>query len=229
MVDVTAWLVSLLVLLAPPERLAAAPALPGWAETTQERTARYEAIAADLAAVVFDPGVRPVYGGPEGRARTATLVLALAYMESGFAPDVDQGPCYRGPPGSKLHGRCDGGLSACLLQIRLGAGTTREGWTQQDLFADRRKCFTAGLRLVRQSTRAAQRAGLGEDDLLRVYASGSVSRGAKESKVRLALARKLIARGGLPANDGNLFVIPLSPESSPPPANDAALSLGVAR
>lgn len=223
---VTAWLVSLFTFLAPPERAAKAVSLPGWTETTEERSARYEAIAADLHAVVYDPAIKPLFGGPEGRAKTAALLTALAFMESGFAPDVDKGPCYRGQRGGKLHGRCDGGLSACMLQIRIGSGTTAEGWTQADLFADRKKCFTAGLRLAKRSYVAGQRAGLGPDDMLRVYASGSTLRGQRESKARLELTRKLIARGGLPANDGNMIVLP----EQPSPANDGALSLlGIAK
>ncbi len=186
---ITAWLLAIMVHLAPPERLAAAPQFSGWEETAVEKQDRYMNIAKDIYEVSFDPGEHPLFSGAHGRSRTAALLLSLAFMEGGFARDVDKGPCYRGRDGK--FARCDGGRSACLLQIQIGQGATQEGWFQGDLFGDRKKCFRAGLRIVRRSFKACH--GRGPDALLNVYASGTCSRGEKEGKARLELARRLFA------------------------------------
>jgi hypothetical protein len=196
MEPVVAWLVSLMASLAPPEVAAAQPAFPGWAETAEERAARYESIASDLAAVVYAPETRPLYSGRRARARTAALLVALAFKESGFAPDVDRGPCVKIRDPKTGYARCDGGASACMLQVRTGAGTTLEGWTREELFADRKKCFTAGMNAARRSFVACARLGL--DSLLNVYASGTCERGGPQGKERLDLALRLVSRPGAP-------------------------------
>jgi hypothetical protein len=183
----TEWLVALLTTLAPLDRESPDREFPGWTETTSEREARYRSIASDLETFVFDPETKPAFAGESGRGRTAALLLAIAYHESGFAKDVDQGPCYRGPRGRNT--RCDSGMSACLLQIHLGNGKTPEGWTQADLFADRKKCFAAGLRLVRASFGACRDLPL--RDRLSAYASGSCAHGAEASRALMDLAERL--------------------------------------
>lgn len=201
---VTAWLVSLLTFLAPPERAARVPPYPGWAEAPEARSARYEAIAADLYAVVYDPATAPLYQGPRGRASTAALIVAVAFKESGFAPDADLGPCYRGAPGGKLWRRCDGGRSACMMQVLIDKGTTSEGWSQNDLFADRKKCFSAGLRLLRRSYVACTKAGNAREHLLNAYASGVCGLGHSSSLARVGLARTLLTRGNIPLDGPHL-------------------------
>jgi hypothetical protein len=183
----TEWLVALITTLAPLDRASPDREFPGWTETSDERLARYGSIAADLSTFVLDPETKPAFGGDAGRARTAALLLAIAYHESGFAKDVDLGPCYRGPRGRSS--RCDSGMSACVLQIHLGNGKTPEGWTQADLFADRRKCFAAGLRLVRASLGACRHLPL--RDRLSAYASGSCAHGAEASRALMDLAERL--------------------------------------
>lgn len=183
----TEWLVALITTLAPLDRASPDREFPGWTETVEERRARYVGIASDLEAFVFDPETKPAFGGDGGRARTAALLLAIAYHESGFAKDVDLGPCYRGLRGRSS--RCDSGMSACLLQIHLGNGKTPEGWTQADLFADRKKCFAVGLRLVRGSLGACRQLPL--RDRLSAYASGSCARGAEASRALMDLAERL--------------------------------------
>lgn len=143
------WLATIMVSAAPPE--GPRRSVPGWEETPDARRTRYGAIAEAAARVALDPATPPLFAGAQGRAQTAALLLAIAHHESGFAPDVDQGPCYRGPG---YVGRCDGGASACLMQVRVGDGQTREGWTRDELFADREKCFRAGLAIARRSARA---------------------------------------------------------------------------
>lgn len=178
----TAWIFSLLVYLAAPEKMAALPAFPGWAETAEQRTARYQAIARDIAAVTKNP-------------HDAAALVAVSYMESAWAPDVDKGPCYRPTPKSP---RCDGGASVSAYQIRIGSGTTVEGWTKDDLQQDRLKATMVALRMIRQSVAACSK--YGPDALLAAYTSGSCGSGRAASKARMELARRLLSRFPPPAS-----------------------------
>jgi hypothetical protein len=96
-----------------------------------------------------------------------------------------------------------------MMQIRLGRGeTTAEGWTWQELVADREKCFRAGLRIARRSFSACR--SLPIEHRLSAYATGSCSFpmtdgivrstpvGHTKSASRIAVARKLLARLALP-------------------------------
>jgi hypothetical protein len=171
----------LLVHFAPPERFVDAHAWTGHVETSEERTARYEDIARDLETVLEDPKA-VLFSGPSGKEKTAALVLAVAFHESGFAPDVDLGPCRR----DKNPKRCDGGRATCMLQVHvLPDGKTQEGWTPDELQADRTKCFRAGLRAMRASFKMCARSPL--EDRLAAYASGSCDRGLKGSRELWAL------------------------------------------
>lgn len=208
------WLVSLMTFAAPPERMAAAPQLPGWEETAEQKQERYEAIASDLYQVVYDPAVQPLFRGPKGRAQTAVLVLGVAHHESGFAKDVDIGPCYRKGSHSM---RCDGGQSACVMQMRIGAGTTREGWTQEDLFADRKKCFTAGINHMRRSFRACSFAP--QELWLTAYAGGTCSNrvGMRRSRELFGQGHTFASRAELPTPDADFLM--------PAPAIDPRLTM----
>jgi len=188
-VDPSAWILALALSASPPER---AKNPPGWDETVEVRRRRYESIASDLAAVVYDPDVRPLYPGPRGRAQTAALLLAIAVEESGLARDVDLGPCYRGSSGTGP--RCDRGRAFCLLQVHADGigGRTREGWTGGELFDDRRKCFRAGLSLARSSFGAA--AGADPTHRLDAYAGGHSNAAHMAGKKRLDLADALFVR-----------------------------------
>lgn len=201
---VVIWLLGLMTFLAPPDRLAAAPQYPGWEETVEQKQERYLSIAEDIAEVAFDPAEQPVFNGPRGRVGTAALILALAFGESGFARDVDQGPCYRGADGRSS--RCDGGQSACMMQIRIGAGRTREGWSQADLFADRTKCLRAGMHLARRSFRACRGEQL--EYRLNAYASGVCGRGHLGSQARMRLWRRIYDRAGRPTEPDLTFLPP---------------------
>lgn len=184
LVTLAAALLSAMIALAPPAKLAALPQYPGFEEDETARTLRYEAIVADAVAVVSDEPALP------GRSRTGTVavLIALAFEESGFSKDADVGPtCYRGKDG-RGH-RCDGGRSACMLQLNIGAGTTKEGWSQADLFADRKKCFRAGLRLARRSFSVC--ATMGVLHLLDAYASGVCGLGVEKGSKRLATATRI--------------------------------------
>lgn len=194
MTPVVAWLYSIIAAVAPPDKEHRHPSFPGWEETAEERVERYESIASDVVAVAFDPEKKPLFGGALGRARTAALLLAVAYHESGFAKDVDKGPCYRGKGGRSA--RCDHGKSACLMQIRIGQGTTQEGWTQDELFADRKKCFSAGLNLMRKSISACR--NLDERHRLNAYASGVCERGHRGSEGLMSLMHDFLTKSPIP-------------------------------
>jgi hypothetical protein len=192
-----AWLHAIMIWAAPPARYAASQSYPGWEETPEDRTVRYRTIAEDLVAAVYDPAERPVFDGKFARARTATLLLSLAIKESGLAPDADRGPCYRGRSGTSP--RCDHGRSACILQIRVGKNTTPEGYTREELFADRKKCLRAGLHAVRRSAGACSRLGI--PYMLNAYASGVCGMGHQESSERVSYAETLMAHQAPPGED----------------------------
>ena len=189
------WILTLMTYLAPPEKIAALPALPGWAETADQRLERYRSIADDIAAVVLDDEEVPVVPGPRGRVVSAALLVAVSYYESLWSPDVDRGPCYRGREGG--HRRCDGGASASIFQIHVGTGRTAEGWTRADLFADRKRAVRVALRLLRQSFGACRSAG--PDGRLNVYASGRCDAGQALGARRLRLMRRLLGAFPPPA------------------------------
>lgn len=243
---IAAWLYALMVYLAPPDKLAAAPQLRGWEETAEQKHERYQEIAQALYHVTYDPSRRSLFGGKDGRARTAATLLAIAFMESGFARDVDKGPCSKDrPPGMD----CDGGQAAGLGQIRLVDGTTIlpihgvEGKTQKDIFADRELMFQIQLFMVTKSFASCRR--YGADWALNVYASGSCTRSKKAQKIpgegllkgqvvhepdglaagraRLVLARRLLARAPIPGPDKDYLTQPPSPTPEGKPAADAKL------
>lgn len=126
-------------------------------ETRAEQVERLTAIAEDVAAVTTS-------------VEEQTLLLAVAEHESGFNRVVDYGPC---PPGW-----CDDGRAACLLQIQ---ATERE---RAKLFADRRACFTEGLRRLRASLSMCRTSS--RQHRLAAYASGSCARGLRGSRELVA-------------------------------------------
>ncbi len=94
----SAPILAILIALAPPARVHAAP---GWQEAPAAYTTRLGAIAEDIAAVSTN------------RIDAAALV-GVAWHESGFAADVDAGECYH----AEVTGRCDGGRAASLWQLQ---------------------------------------------------------------------------------------------------------------
>jgi hypothetical protein len=115
-----AIVLSWLNLLAPPERFAEIPTYPEATETASERAQRYEDIAEDISAVVLEDSARaPV------QRRAAALLVGIAWHESGFAKDVDLGPC---APDRVKKGGCDSGRAKGLWQIQAyDVPTRRDG------------------------------------------------------------------------------------------------------
>jgi hypothetical protein len=106
-------------------------------------TARYEAIAADIADVALDPDEPPVFKSRfvekrfrdlDGRVKTAVLMASVARFESGgYREDVDT-----------LVKKGDNGHAVCLLQLHLWPG---------EIVTDRASCLRAGMRHLRVSYR----------------------------------------------------------------------------
>ncbi len=165
------WALNTLIAIAPPEQYARAHDQFGIVETAEQRIERYERIVDDLEHVVFAADFKPLLSdNKSARVKSALLALAVAWHESGFAPDVDLGPCYR--VGPKWTARCDSGHAACILQVHvLYTGTTSQGWTLEEVQADRRKCFTSGLSAMRGSIGLCWGRN-GRDASLAAYASG---------------------------------------------------------
>lgn len=180
---IVSWALAFMMTVAPPG--------PWRGEPRDETVARYKQIAEDAVAVAYDPTSEALFGGTDGRARTAALMLAVAFHESGFRRDVDLGI---GP-----RARGDSGQSWCLMQIMVGGGRTIEGWTGHDLVHNRRHCFASGLGAIRRSFIACRNNSRYE--LLNAYTSGSCSRGASQSRDRMTSAFQWVARHPVPHTD----------------------------
>jgi hypothetical protein len=119
-------------------------------ESAQER---YRSMADDITEVVYDVNEKPLYEGPNGRAKTALFMASIAGFESSYTADVDSGK-KRGTVGD-----------ACIMQLVI-SGHNRlhlvgdvyewsrtEGWTYEDILADRKKCIRGALHIARESFR----------------------------------------------------------------------------
>jgi len=171
-------------------------------ETVAEATSRYESIAKDLVDVVFDPNEKPLYDGPNGRVKTAAVILAIDSFESGFRKDVDYGI------GSQSRG--DHGSSWCLGQINLGDNrfllkpdgsfeySSKEGWSGRDLVNDRKKCFRAQLAILRLSYQCPI---TDDEQKLNLYASGSCYGGVWHSRNRMKRAQRFLDQTTLVDDD----------------------------
>lgn len=131
---------SLLLALAPPEKRVSVTS----PENLESMKARYQSIAEDVVAV---SEAEQAFTGADAVGRTAAILVAISYMESGFRYDVDRGKCWKGSC-DEYKGKA---TSFCLAQIHIGEGKTQEGWTGADLIADRKKCYTTALHLIKQS------------------------------------------------------------------------------
>jgi hypothetical protein len=205
--------------------------IPENQETKEAATARYESIAKDIYEVVRDEP--PLFGGKNAKARTAAVLLSVAYFESGFNRNVDFGL-------GKL-ARGDNGNSWCLTQQNVGKGKTiawnptknryakygdpveevEQGWTGVELVTDRKKCLRVALRGIRASFRSCQSYPLVER--LRSYGSGTCEKGKDASISRMAFAIKWFDQHR-PATDDVLFAPVTVPEVKPVEAPPALVS-----
>lgn len=192
------WLVTVMVSLAPPRGV---KMWDGLTEPQVDGMARYWSVAEDLNTTLE----MEKDNLPFSKGRTAAYLLAIAFYESGFLRGVDYGV--------GKHGKGDFGRSACLLQIQVGRSHTPEGWSMEDLLADRTKCFRRGLTILKASLGACARNA--PEHRLAVYASGSCDKGHLESASRVHLAERIATRRKpKPA----LPVAPSVPEAAAPVA-----------
>jgi hypothetical protein len=147
-----------------------------FAEPIDHATARYDSIARDAAAVALDDSEEPLFAGEDARVQTAVFLLAIASFESHYRLSVDEG-IRRG----------DRGDSYCLMQIRVGTGTTREGWTGRQLVTDRKMCFRAALHILHGSFNVCH--ALPIEDRMSAYATGRCLPNSDISRSRMGRAR----------------------------------------
>lgn len=167
------WVLALLHSLSPPE-LADRPTYPTATETRQERAARLEEIAEDIAevAALEEPGV---FGTPR---RSAAYLVALAWEESRFARDVDLGPC---DPERVAARGCDDGRARTMWQLH-----RLEAWPP------RQEAARVALRRAQGSFMVCARQPFAFR--LAAYASGNCHGGHEKSRIRVTLAERLAAR-----------------------------------
>jgi len=186
------WLVTVIAAWVPPGRKI--EMFPEAKETKQEALDRYKSIAEDLVAVAFDPEEKPLFRGSDwsARSKTALLLASVALKESGYRKDVDFGL-------GKM-GRGDQGRSVCLLQLNVGTGKVPlpgvpGTWGAEDLLADRKKCFRAGLGMIRRSMSACRGSILKS---LAGYTSGSCEKGQQSSENRVRAYLRALERFPVP-------------------------------
>jgi hypothetical protein len=85
------------------------------------------------------------------------------------------------------------------MQVSVGDGVTREGWTGADLIADRTRCFRAALHVLQRSFGLCHAYPL--EDRLAAYAMGHCMLEARVSRSRVERARGWWWAHGLPHRD----------------------------
>jgi hypothetical protein len=194
---VIAWLMAFMTATAAPGRTQTK--YPSAEETKEETITRYEAIADDIATVVWSQENGPLFTGAHGKAKTAAVMMGIMLKESGFRKDVDFGI------GSQGVG--DHGHSFCLMQVQPNwkDGKTAkwnkvqkrfahwgdppdqvvEGWTGRELVGDRKLCIEAAYRIMKTSFTACRR--LPVEDWLTMYAAGNCESedGKEKSGIRM--------------------------------------------
>jgi hypothetical protein len=153
-------------------------------ESEADGRVRYAALARGLADVTLDSAEQPLFDGPNGRARTAALLLALSYHESAWRRDVDLGL------GGQAHPRY-----FCVMQVAV-RDRTPEGWTGADLVAERERCFRAALHILERSRGSCRDSG--PDAWLRIYTSGHCHQGVRAADERFDTYRRWLSKFPLP-------------------------------
>lgn len=186
-----AAIVTLMCLLSPPGRNTF---IKEAQETREIALERYARIAEEIVAAATDPS-EPSLGG---RSATVAVLVSITYHESaGWRRDVDLGLARvrLAAMGWNDHGR-----AWCLGQVELGlkatptgmvsAERTLEGWSGEDLLADRSKCIRATLHIASRSFQTCRALPL--SDRLAMYAGGSCEGedALEKSRRRMQLARK---------------------------------------
>lgn len=144
-------------------------------ESEDDRRARFHEIAFDVSDIAAEDSDHPAV-----QRRAAALLVGIAWHESGFALDVDVGPC----ASARLQvGGCDSGRAKGLWQIQgYDVPTRRDG-------------ARLALRLARRSLSACRK--LPVPERLAAYAGGTCESlgGRKRSCELWAVVRRLLDRG----------------------------------
>lgn len=173
------WIFGVLVVIAPPEKLAPATRT----ETVEEMRARYEETAVQMADVIEARG--SLYRGADGKFKTAATMVSIMKFESELAQDVAVG---------KRRG--DHGKSWCYMQIMIDGAHNIWGddqmktWTGQDLVDDWGKCFTVSYEILKYSLRSCGNYKNG--DILSGYTAGVCTNNEKKARHRWNYAQWLL-------------------------------------
>jgi hypothetical protein len=103
-------------------------------EDPSMRAARFEQVAQDIAEVSLDQDTQSIFKGQFGRVHTALFITSVAFNESGFRKDIDEG-----------EKRGDHGHAYCLMQIH--PNQPPFNFTPEYL-ADRKNCINAGIKMI---------------------------------------------------------------------------------
>lgn len=158
METLTAWIFSILMTVAPPERTATKN------EPVDDVIERYTTTSSAMAQVVEDRG--SLFQGKDGVYKTAALLIAVTKFESELAGDVAYG-----------QRRGDHGKSWCYMQLHIDGqqliwgDEEMKSWTGEDLVTDWTKCFSAGHEVLRVSLQACSR--YKDGNILSLYTTGS--------------------------------------------------------
>lgn len=172
------WIFTVLLSVAPPQKAATHSKEP-----EAEMRVRYESIARDMSEAIKES--KPLFSGSNNEQKTAALLSSIAFYESGFRKEVDNG---------NLRG--DHGRSWCLMQINIGKGHVNFGdeemksWTGKDLVEDRKKCFKVALEVLRRSMNMCR--GLAGGGILSGYTTGRCIPNQHEAVVRWDLSRRIM-------------------------------------
>jgi len=191
------WILSVILSISPIEKLA-----PVYHESPESMHARYEQIAVDMATSIDS---QPKLFSTEDNAekntlKEAALLTSVAFFESNFRKDVDEG---------KIRG--DHGRSWCFMQINIGNGHVTVGdsemkkWKGIDLINDRTKCFRASIEILRNSMEACKH--LAGGGVLSGYTTGRCIPNERTSKIRWEYTFTLIKKFEFPAPTINQEVL----------------------
>lgn len=195
---IVAWLLALMLQFAPPGK---AVEMPGFEETVEQRTARYQSIAEDIYTVVDRSQVHMLT-----RQQNAGLLLAVALGESELAKDTDVGPCFHGTfNGINYAHRCDGGKAVGIMQVQMPT---------QDAplyFGDRKRLLAKALRGIAGSFGACR--DLPFDERLAAYGAGKCDsdKGRAGSKKRMRTFEHVMSAKAVPKD----WPKPVEPPAEP--------------
>lgn len=157
------WLFATLVSMTPKTAISSEP--------SEIRNERLHAIAEDIVSVVYSEKESSLFSGVNGKEKSAIFIATWAAYESGwFHKNVDKGTT-----------RGDSGRSWCIMQLNIGKGKTKEGWTGPQLVEDRKKCISAGYHIMKSSMKMCKGP---ERDAITAYMSGNCTVGLEHTRKR---------------------------------------------